>query len=456
MLTKKAFTFLPSLRVRPRPQINLPASPPLVLALGFFTLIVLGTLLFKMPFATQTPITWFDAFFTATSAVTVTGLMVIEPATVLTMPGQIIMTLLVQVGGLGIVTFAILAMLSLGKRISLKNQALALEAFNQTSVSKIKQTALSVFKIAFVIQGATMLWLTLWWSQNHSLKESAYWAYFHVTMAFNNAGISLYEHSLIDLIHDPVSLSTLSLMIILGGIGFPIIMNVLNKKRWSLFSPYTKLILIGTAALNLVGFVVLWAFEFNNPATIASLPLHEQAAASWLQIIASRTAGFITMEPQHLETSSVLLIMLYMFIGGGSLSTASGIKLGTFIVLLAAAASYLRRREEVVLMQRSVALETVQKALSLVLITFSLFFLGLLLISVFDKIPLESLMFEVMSAITTTGMSFGITAELSRPSQIVLAVLMFAGRIGPLTLVYSLATRRRSRIRYPEMPFQVG
>lgn len=456
MSPKKAFSSLRGFRAGLKPQTNLPASPPLILALGFLGLIVMGTLLFKMPFATRTPITWFDAFFTATSAVTVTGLMVIEPATVLTITGQVIMTLLVQIGGLGIVTFAILAMLSLGKRISLQNQALALEAFNQTNVSKIKQTALSVFKIAFGIQGITMLWLTLWWSQNHSLKEAAYWAYFHVTMAFNNAGISLYEHSLIDLVHDPVSLITLSLMIVLGGIGFPVIINVLSKKRWSLFSPYTKLILMGTAGLNLVGFVVLWAFEFNNPATLAGLPWYEQATAAWLQIIASRTAGFIAMEPQQLEASSVLLIMLYMFIGGGSLSTASGIKLGTFIVLLAAAVSYLRRREEVVLMQRSVALETVQKALSLVLITFILFFMGLLLISIFDRLPLESLMFEVMSAITTTGMSFGITAELSRPSQIILAILMFAGRLGPLTLVYSLATRRRSRIRYPEMQFQVG
>src|SRR5690606_37421472 len=157
-----------------------------------------------------------------------------------------------------------------------------------------------------------------------------------------------------------------------------------------------------------------------------------------------------------MRDSSVLLIMFYMFIGGGSLSTASGIKLGTFIVLIGAVISYLRHREEVVLMQRTVSPETVQKSLSLVLITFSLFFMGLLFITIFDKLPLRSVMFEVMSAITTTGMSFGITGELSLPSKFVLTLLMFAGRLGPLTLVYSIATRRRSRIRYPEGHFQVG
>lgn len=456
MADQKPVRSLRSLGPTNAPKANLHASPPLVLALGFLALIVLGTLLFKMPFSTKAPISWFDAFFTATSAVTVTGLMVIEPATVLTTTGQIIMTILVQIGGLGFVTFAVLAMLSLGKRISLKQQALALEAFNQTNVSKIKQTAFSVFKIAFSIQFITMIWLTIWWSKTYGLKHAAYLAYFHVTMAFNNAGISLYEHSLIGFVHDPISLLTISLMIALGGLGFPVIINLLNKRRWSLLSPYTKLILIGTAILNIVGFIAIWLFETGNPSTIGGLPLHEQAAASWLQIISSRTSGFITMEPQQMETSSVLLIMLYMFIGGGSLSTASGIKLGTFIVLIAAVVSYLKHREEVVLMQRSVVPDTVQKSLSLVLITFSLFFIGLLLISLFDHLPLDSLMFEVMSAITTTGMSFGITAELSLPSQFVLTILMFAGRLGPLTLVYSLATRRRSRIRYPEMHFQVG
>lgn len=435
---------------------HLPASPPIVLAMGFLALIMLGTLLLKLPWFTRTPISWFEAFFTATSAVTVTGLTVIEPGSVLSIPGQVLLTVLVQFGGLGFVTFAVLAAITLGKRISLQQQVLALEAFNQTSVSRIRQTAFSVLKIAFTIQGITMVWLTYWWSRHMDLKQAAYEAYFHVTMAFNHAGMGLYEDSLIGLTHDPLSVITLSMMIILGGLGFPVIMDILQKKRWKRLSPYSKIILLGTLFLNVVGFLTIWAFEYKNPNTIAALPWTEQATASWFQIVSSRTSGFVTMEAVGMRDSSTLLIMLYMFIGGGSLSTASGIKLGTFIILVAAVVSYLRHREEVVLMHRTVSPETVQKSLSLVLTTFGLFFFGLMFISIFDNQPFRSVMFEVMSAITTTGMSFGITGELSLPSKFMLTILMFAGRLGPLTLVYSLATRRRSRIRYPEAHFQVG
>lgn len=438
------------------PTTHLAASPPMLLASGFLLLIALGTLVLKMPFATQHPITWFEAFFTATSAVTITGLTVIEPSTSLSIYGQVFITILVQIGGLGFVTFAVLAAIALGKRISLQQQTLALEAFNQTSVSRIRQTTFSVIKIAFSIQGVTMVWLTLWWAPKMGLKQAAYHAYFHVTMSFNNAGMALYEDSLIGLTQDPITILTLSLMIILGGLGFPVLMNVLHKKRWSLLSPYSKIILLGTLCLNAIGFLAIWFFEHNNVGTIANLPWSEQATASWLQIISSRTSGFVAMEAVNMRDSSTLLIMLYMFIGGGSLSTASGIKLGTFIILFAAVISYLRHRQEVVLMHRAVSSETVQKALALVLTTFGLFFFGLLFITIFDDLPFRSMMFEVMSALTTTGMSFGITADLSLPSQFMLTLLMFAGRLGPLTLVYSLSTRRRSRIRYPEAHFQVG
>lgn len=445
------------LRKKPKMASNhLQASPPMVLALGFLGLIALGTVLFKMPFATRSPIGWFEAFFTATSAVTITGLTVIEPATVLTLSGQILLTILVQIGGLGFVTFAVLAAITLGKRISLQQQALALEAFNQTSVSRIKQTAFSVLKIAFTIQAIAVCFLSLWWGPRMGYKDAAYQAYFHVTMSFNNAGMSLYDHSLIGFVHDPISIFTLSVMIALGGLGFPVIMNILRKKYWSLFSPYTKAIILGTFCLNIFGFLAIWAFEHSNTNTIAYLSPLEQVTASWFQIISSRTAGLITMEPSQMKDSSILLIMVYMFIGGGSLSTASGIKLGTFIVLLAALFSYLRHRQEVVLMSRTVSPETVQKSLSLVLVTAGLFFFGFLAITIFDHLEFKSVMFEVMSAITTTGMSFGITGQLSTPSQFVLTILMFAGRLGPLTLVYTLATRRRSRIRYPEGQFQVG
>ena len=438
-------------------RTTLNASPPAVLALGFFLLIVLGSLLLSLPVSTQRPIGWFDAFFMATSAVTVSGLAVVEPATTFTTTGQVILTILVQLGGLGIITFAVLAAQSIQKRISLNQQALALEAFNQTNVGKIHQTALAVIKISATIQIITIVVLGLWWSKHDPWKEAFYQAYFHVSMAFNNAGISLYDQSLRSMVPDTFSIMTLSLMIILGGLGFPVLMDIIQKRRWKTLQLYTRLILLGTLALNIIGFLAIWAFEANNPATLEPLPLGQQATAAWFQAIATRTAGFSTMSVVDMHDSSTMLMMMYMFIGGGSLSTASGIKLGTFIVLVAAVLSYIRHREEVVIGGRTISPAITQKALALAFITSVWFVFGVMFVTIFDgHQPFRSVLFEVMSAITTTGMGHGITQELTRPSQGMLALLMFVGRLGPLTLVYTIARRTRSRIRYPETPFQVG
>ncbi|HJD44011.1 MAG TPA: potassium transporter [Candidatus Paenalcaligenes intestinipullorum] len=443
------------LRMDRRTMLN--ASPPAVLAFGFFCLIILGTLLLMLPAATTRPISWFESFFMATSAVTVTGLSIVELASTFTLFGQIILTILVQLGGLGIVTFAVLVAMSMGRRFSVKEQALALEAFNQTNVGRIRQTAVSVVKIAFTLQLGAIVLLGLWWSREASWLEAFYQAYFHVTMAFNNAGMSLYDHSLSSMVSDTLSIWTLSLMIMLGGLGFPVIIDVLRVRRWSRLSTYSKLIIITTLLLNLFGFLFLWGVESRNPFTIGNLPLLEQINAAWFQAIATRTAGFSSMDPSLMKNSSVMLMMVYMIIGGGSLSTASGIKLGTFIVLFAAVHSFLRQREEIVISERTLSPTTVQKATALISIMMLWFMAGMVLITFFDDdFSLRVIMFEVVSAVTTTGMGHGITPQLSTPTHCILLVLMFVGRLGPLTLIYILAHRRRSSVRYPEMHFQVG
>ena len=433
-----------------------PASPPAVLAMGFLALILLGTLLLSLPAASHEPLNILTAFFMATSAVTVTGLAVIDPAIALTRFGQVVLIALVQLGGLGFVTFAVVAAITLGKRMSLKHQALALEAFNQTSVPRIRHTAVSVIKISLAIEAVAALALTLWWWRDYPLPTAAYLAAFHAIAAFNNSGFSLFPSSLASFVDDAPTILIISCSIILGGIGFSVLHDVGSKKRWASLLPYTKLIVAGTLALNLVGFASIWALEARNPDTLAALPLHGQALAAWLQSVTSRTAGFTSVDITQLTDSSTLIIMLLMFIGGGSLSTASGIKLGTFIVLLAAVYSYIFQRKEVVLLKRSIAPDTVQKALALVLVTCVFIFLGTLLLSMFEQAPFLSILFEVMSAISTTGLSRNLTHHLSVPGQALITLLMFAGRIGPLTLVYSLATQKRSRVRYPETEFQVG
>lgn len=447
-------TYLPYKRFRKTGRFN--ASPPLVLAIAVLVLIALGSVLLYLPIATTKPISFFTALFTATSAVTITGLSLVDIGTTFSHFGQIIIALLVQIGGLGIVTFAVLAALTLGKKISLQQQALALEAFNQTSVAKVRKTAFAVFKITVVIEAVGVAIFVLRWWPESNFSTALFRAMFHAVMGFNNAGFSLQATQLSLYIGDPVTILTTTLLIILGGIGFSVLSEIGGKRRWSRFSPYTKLILLGTLVLNVVGFVLIWALEFNNVGTLGTLPIKEQALSAWLQSVASRTAGFSSIDVGLLSDSSKLVSIVLMFIGGGSLSTASGIKIGTFIVLLAAAYSYIFQRPEVVLMKRAVSPDTVQKSLALLLVTLGLAVISVFLITIFDQEPFIDILFETISALSTTGMSYGLSARLSTPSQTLLIVLMFAGRLGPLTLVYSLATQSRSRIRYAEADIQVG
>ena len=434
------------------------ASPPTVLVIGFLVLILAGTILLSLPISAREPISVFSAFFMATSAVTITGLAVIEPGEVLTQFGQTVLILLVQLGGLGFVTFAVLSAITLGKRMSLQHQALALQAFNQTSVTKIRGTAFTVLKISLTIELCAALVFCLWWMGEYPPPELIHRAIFHAVSAFNNSGFSLFPGSLAPFVSDPVTVLTVTTCIILGGVGFTVIADLRQKKAWAPLMPYTKVVLLATLGLNVLGFTMIWLLEVNNPNTLGDQTPGTQVLSAWMLSVTSRTAGFATLDISYLHDSTTLVIMLLMFIGGGSLSTAGGIKIGAFVVLLAAVYSYIRHKKEVVLYKRSISSDTVQKSLALLLVTVALVLGGVLLIPIFEqeRTPFVSILFEVVSAVSTTGLSRNTTPELSVPSQAVLTLLMFAGRLGPLTLVYSLATQKRSRVRYPETEFQVG
>lgn len=434
----------------------LSASPPMVLAGGFMLLILLGAGLLCLPFATTKPIDFFTALFTATSAVTVTGFSILDPDTALTSFGHVVVAVLVQIGGLGFVTFTVVAAMSLGKKVTLQYQAVALEAFNQTSVSKIRSTAFTVFKLSAAIELIGILILTAWWLPSSGLPDAFFEAVYHTIMAFNNAGMALPATTMARYLGDPITILATTALIILGGIGFSIISDIRGKRKWSLLTSYTRIILIATLILNVSGFLLIWALEHNNPGTLGGMPAHQQALTAWLQSVASRTAGFQSIDLAHLNDGTTLVMMLLMFIGGGSLSTASGIKVGTFIILLAAAWSYIRGHNEIVLLRRSIAPDIVQKSLALLLITAALAFIATLLMCIFEKAPFLDIAFEVIAALSTTGATRNLTPSLSTPSHVLLIVLMFVGRLGPLTLIYSLSTQRGSRVRYPEASFQVG
>src|SRR5690625_3327851 len=230
------------------------ASPPKILALGFLACIILGAISLKLPWSTFEPITWFEAFFTATSAVTVTGLSLFNVTDQLTLLGKVIISILVQVGGLGFVTFAILAASSLGRRISIDQQVLAMEAFNQTNVNKLHHTAFMVIKYTLSIQIIAMALLALWWAYTgESQNNPLYTAVFHVSMAFNNAGFMLFNANPTMFHQDAVTVGITTLSIIIGGIGFPVLQDIFHHRRWSRLSVYSKVVIIATIILNKIG-----------------------------------------------------------------------------------------------------------------------------------------------------------------------------------------------------------
>lgn len=434
------------------------ASPPLILAGGFIILILIGTLLLALPVAgvRSQSIGLFNALFMATSAVTVTGLAVIDTANALSGFGKTVLVVLVQLGGLGFVTFGILTILAMGRKLSLPEQALALEAFNQTRVARIGRTAVAVVKITLLIEIVAALILTLWWSREMPAATAMMYAVFHAVTAFNNSGFSFFDNSLARFSSDALTILTITSVIILGGIGFSVLHDIGQKRRWRTLMTYTKVLVLATLALNVFGFLMVWVLEASNTATLGALSLADQILAAWMQSVTARTAGFQTLDIAQLRDSTTLILIFLMFIGGGSLSTASGIKVGTFIVLMAAMWSFVRQRRDVVVMKRRIDPETVQKALALVMVTVLFAFSAVFLLTLFEQRPFIDLLFETISALSTTGLSRNLTADLSAAGKIVLMVVMFAGRVGPLTLVYSLATRQHTRIRYPATEFPVG
>lgn len=431
-------------------------GPPLVLASGFFILILFGALLLKLPFATLEPISWLDSLFTAASAVTVTGLGVVNTGESFTVFGLAVILLLIQTGGIGFMTFAILAVMSMGGNIGISYQLVAKEAMQETSLRNIAKTAKAVFYLALTVELLGTLVLTVTWWGELGLWNALGEAVFYSVSAFNNAGFALSENSLSDHVGSiPVNL-VVTFMFIVGGLGFSVLMNIIEQRRWNQFSVYTRSILLTTLIINVLSAIIFWLLEHHNPDTLGTLSTLEQVLASWFQATTPRTAGFNTVDIAQLGEPTSVYLMMLMFIGGGSMSTGGGIKLGTFIVLVMATYAFLRRREHVTLMQRSIEQQMVMKALAVSIISLFIAFLGIFFLMILNPLPFIDISFEVLSALATVGLSRGITADVSAASQLILIFLMYVGRVGPLTLVYFLATPKRRRVKYPKTEIQVG
>lgn len=436
-------------------KINL--SPPSMLALSFAVCILLGTILLKLPMTQNHDISWVEALFTTVSAVTITGLSVVNIGETFTMTGQLIILALMQIGGLGFMTFAILAVLSFSKKVALKQQLMAQDSLDQTSLAKVGFIAKGVFLYTLFFEFIGFSILTYIWSWYFPMKDAMYYALFYSVSAFNNAGFSLFSDSLVSTVYSPLLFMTISLLYMIGGLGFLVLMDIKRHKKWKRLSTNSKIILSGVLCLNVFAFLMIWLMEAKNPATLGAMSFGDQAIHAWFQATVPRSAGFNSIHTGEMMPSSSFLTMLLMFIGGGSLSTAGGIKVGTFVILCISTLSFLRRQDEVYIFKHAIPQNTILKALAVTLITCAMICIGMFLILIFEpKQNYLDLMFEVVSASCTVGLSRGITGDLSNPSLFILMILMFMGRLGPLTLAYLLATSRKSRIKHAEADVQIG
>ena len=432
-------------------------SPPATLALVFLGLIVLGTLLLELPFATTRGVGWLEAAFTATSAVTVTGLTVVSTGSAFTGFGQAVILALIQLGGLGIVTFAVMVYVLLGQRVGLRQQVMLYQDLNSTSLGDVMRLVRIIVVVVLVAELAGTAVLALRWGPDLGWAYGLWAALFHAVSAFNNAGFSLWDDSLARWAGDPTVNLVIPALFILGGIGFSVIGDLRHRGPWRRRAIHTRLMLLGTASLIVLSVAVTAALEWNNPGTLGALHgWWPRLQAAWFQGVTTRTAGFSSVDIAHLRPDTAFSYIVLMFVGGGSTSTAGGIKVTSLMLLLAVTWSFLRRRREVVVFGRSIRQEDILRVLALAFIGVLLVLIGTFLLVLTQPEPFLDLAFEATSAFGTVGLSRGVTAALDSFGRVVVMALMFAGRLGPLALGYMLATPSRSRLRYPSGVVQLG
>lgn len=438
-----------SFEVAPRRRRRRPIPPPIAVVVGFAGLIAAGTVLLALPFASTSgawtsPVT---AFFTSTSAVCVTGLVVVDTATHWSPFGQLVIYWLIQLGGFGIATSStLLLVLAIGRRTGLRDRLLVAESTGLADLGSIVPLLrrVALFTIAAQAIGATVLFVNRLAAGADPLS-GAWWSVFHAASALNNAGFDVTGdfRSLTGYAEDPVVLGTIGCLIVVGGLGYAILADVGAKGRWRRMALETKIVLASSLVLLVGGAVFVGLAEWSNPATLGNLPPGSRILNATFVSVTARTAGFNSVDTVLLLPHTLFLVMGLMFVGGASGSTAGGIKVNSVGVILVAVTSVARGSPSATAFGRRIPHEVVYRALAVATLGAVIVFGGTLAVEVTTDRELVSVLFEAVSAFGTVGLSMGVTPGLPDSALVVLAFVMFAGRLGPLTLVLALAARAR-------------
>lgn len=429
------------------------ASPPRTLAIGFAFIIGLGSFLLHLPVASSSgeETRYIDALFTATSATCVTGLVVVDTGDHYSVFGQIVILAMIQIGGLGFMSMATLFAIFLKRRISLKERLILQEALNQSSIEGIVRLVRRVVLYALTIEATGALLLTLRFLTNMSPGQAIYYGVFHAVSFFNNAGFDLMGgfRSLTGYADDPwVNLVSMALIVV-GGLGFVVLSDLTDLRGGRRLSLHSKVVLTMSGSLILFGAIVVFAFEYSNPGTMGPQNTGTKILSAFMQSVSPRTAGVNTLNLADLRQATQFFIIILMFIGASPGSTGGGIKTTTFAALLGAVWAIIRGREDVVMFRYRLAQERVYKALTLTLLALALVLTATMILSTTEDHHFLMILFEVVSAFGTVGLSLGLTSDLTLFGKIVIMLMMFAGRLGPLTLGYALVPKR-DKVLYRE------
>lgn len=426
----------------------LPRHPAQGIALGFGVAIAVGTAVLMLPMAKTGPggAGFLEALFTATSAVCVTGLAVVDTATYWTPFGQVAILVLIQLGGFGIMSFASLLGVLMARRLGLKSRIQAAAETKSAGFGDVRSVLLGVLRITVATELVVALALTLRFAVGlgNPWGHSLWLGVFHSVSAFNNAGFALFSDNLMGFVGDPWICLPIAAAIIVGGLGFPVLFELGRRYRRPLhWTMNTKLVVVGTVALLAAGTAFICALEWSNPKTLGALPTADKLLAGFFQSVMTRTAGFNSLDFGQMHPATWLGADILMFIGGGPAGTAGGLKITTFAVLFFILLTEVQGGTAVNIFGKRLSRSVHRQAITIVLLAVALVIGSTMALMLMTDFGLDRLLFETISAFATVGLSTGITAALPPAGQLLLVFLMFIGRLGPVTLASALALRAR-------------
>lgn len=431
-----------------------------ILALGFIAVIVIGGIILSLPISSRSgePTNFLDSIFTSTSAVCVTGLITLNTSTHWNTFGQTVIMTLIEIGGLGFMSFAVLISLILRKKITLRERLIMQEAMNTFSIQGLVRMVKYVLIFTVSVQFFGALLLSTQFVPEYGISRGVFYSIFHSISAFCNAGFDLFGTSLVTYSSNSVVILVISALIIIGGLGFTVLLELYDFKGIKKLSVHAKLVIITTLILIFGGTILMLIFEFNNTQSIGNMSLSDKLLNSFFASVTPRTAGFNSVQTTGMTLASKILTVILMLIGGSPGSTAGGLKTVTCGILVLTVISVIKGREDTEVFGRRFTKEIIYKAFTIVFIGLSLV-IGVTMILSYTEVGASfiDLLYESASALGTVGLTLDLTPNLTSIGKVLIMIMMYLGRVGPLTVMLAVTrNRKKSGYKYPEGKILIG